>query len=100
MYNCLGMERICSNLYGAWTGFPSYPMLPGMMGCSSEAIPAFTGDLAGDDKGGAQVGTNFVAAWLQRVLGRCKQRLGSSSSALDTDELSEHITRELILHHL
>jgi hypothetical protein len=75
-------------------------MLPGLAGCGSGSIPAFHGELPGGEDKGGQAGTNFVAAWLQRVLGRCKQRLGSGAGCIDTDDLSEHITRELILHHL
>ena len=54
-------------------------MLPSMAGYSSGSIPAFHGEQPGGDDKGGQAGTNFVASWLQRVLGRCKQRLGSSA---------------------
>ena len=75
-----------------------------MAGYGGECGPLdHDGVMAGDeDRGASAAMGGYVAAWLQRVLARCRQRAGNNGgeAAMDTDSLSEHISRELILHHL
>ena len=86
-------------------GSEGYGMAPNMAGyggdCGALGHDSACGDVSGEDRGGPAAMGGYVAAWLQRVLARCRQRAcNGGDSAMDADNLSEHISRELILHHL